>query len=281
VNAAYLLGHYIEDFDYLGDLGYTLGTHFDLNEQNVRYGVTPEYPAGTYAYFTTINADGTPAYPYTTGRQFYGNPTGGIVASIAEPVSTSFIGGPFTADRAVSLSGSLGTGGSMTFSWSGVEGGFYTVQATSSLQTWDVLATNTLIANGPTGFFTETGSNLATDKRFYRVLRTGLATYDRNGFAGTTSSGNLAVLAPGGSAERGTVIDLTITLTAPPTIPANALPTSVTLAGSISGSNFSRPSATQVKATFTIPANTSLGAQTLVVTFPGPTFTLSGALTIQ
>ncbi len=39
--------------------------------------MTPEFPGGTYAYFTTINADGTPAYPYTTGRQYFGMPIGG------------------------------------------------------------------------------------------------------------------------------------------------------------------------------------------------------------
>lgn len=44
VNATYLLGHYIEDFDYLGDRGLTQGMHFDLNEQNVRFCVTPELP---------------------------------------------------------------------------------------------------------------------------------------------------------------------------------------------------------------------------------------------
>ena len=43
----YELGHYAEDYDYLGDLGYTQGTHFDLNKYNARYCVTPEYPNGT------------------------------------------------------------------------------------------------------------------------------------------------------------------------------------------------------------------------------------------
>ena len=58
--------------------------NFDLNEQNVRFCLTPEYPAGTWAYFTPINADDTPQFPYTTGRQYYGSPTGGTVTSIAE-----------------------------------------------------------------------------------------------------------------------------------------------------------------------------------------------------
>ena len=65
---------------------------FDLNEQNVRFCVTPEYPAGTWAYFTPINSDGTPQFPYTTGRAYYGNPTGGSVTTPFQsvfPVLTS------------------------------------------------------------------------------------------------------------------------------------------------------------------------------------------------
>lgn len=41
VNAIYLLGHYIEDFDYRGDLGQIVGIDFDLNELNARCCVTP------------------------------------------------------------------------------------------------------------------------------------------------------------------------------------------------------------------------------------------------
>ena len=86
VGTGFLLGHYIEDYDYRGDLGQTQTTNatvrdFDLNEQNARYCVTPEFPAGTWAYFTTMSATGTPAFPYTTGRQFYGSPTGGAVTT--------------------------------------------------------------------------------------------------------------------------------------------------------------------------------------------------------
>jgi hypothetical protein len=282
IGTGFLLGHYIEDFDYLGDLGYTLGTHFDLNEQNVRYCVTPEYPSGTYAYFTTLNADNTPAYPYTTGRQFYGAPTGGIVATIPEPVATAFIGGPLTADRSGYVSGELSaTGPGMTLTWNGVEGASYSVEASNTLQTWDTIATNLRLSTGDLGTYLETGATLATSKRFYRVRRTALSTYDRNGYVGTTASGNLPASAPGGTATRGTTVDVTITLTAPPNIPPNQLPQSVTLAGTISGTSFSRPSATQVKATFVIPANAPLGAQTIVVTFSVPTFTLTGALTLQ
>ena len=49
VSATYPLGHYIEDYDYLGHQGLTLGSDFDLDEHNGRFCKTPEYPDGTYA----------------------------------------------------------------------------------------------------------------------------------------------------------------------------------------------------------------------------------------
>jgi hypothetical protein len=59
------------------------------------------------------------------------------------------------------------------------------------------------------------------------------------------------------------------------------MPSSITLAGSIAGTAISRPSATTAKATFAIPANAPTGLQTIVVVFPGPTYTMAGAFTIN
>ncbi len=60
------LGTYIEDYEYVEGLG-------DLDRYNGRYCVTPEYPNGVYAYFTTITGTtGFPAFPYFIGNQFYG-----------------------------------------------------------------------------------------------------------------------------------------------------------------------------------------------------------------
>lgn len=87
-------GHYIEDYDHLGSLGLTQGVDYDLDIHNGRFCVTPEFPQGTYAYFVTIEADGTPKYPYNLGRTFYGNPTGGAVSGgISEQVTVEFQGG--------------------------------------------------------------------------------------------------------------------------------------------------------------------------------------------
>jgi hypothetical protein len=94
VSGEYPVGHYIEDYAYLGDLGKTLGGNFDLDELNARWCVTPEFPKGTYAYFTTIDAGGRPVYPYNMGRRFHGNPNGRLVTSIYETVTTNFLAHP-------------------------------------------------------------------------------------------------------------------------------------------------------------------------------------------
>ncbi len=90
VTGSYPLGHYIEDYAYLGDLGHALGHDFDLDELNGRWCVTPEFPQGTYAYFTTIDAAGKPAYPYNMGRRYHGYPNGRLVSGIHEAVTTNF-----------------------------------------------------------------------------------------------------------------------------------------------------------------------------------------------
>jgi hypothetical protein len=74
---------------------------------------------------------------------------------------------------------------------------------------------------------------------------------------------------------------VTITITAPPMLPpANAPITSVTLAGTIVGSNVSYTTQGIVTATFAIPANAPTGLQNIVVQFNAPSYTVSG-LTIN
>ena len=65
VNERFPIGRYVEDNDYVAALG-------DLDQYNGRQTVTPEYPNGTYAYFVTIADDGSPAFPYILGLQYYG-----------------------------------------------------------------------------------------------------------------------------------------------------------------------------------------------------------------
>ena len=182
---SYLLGHYIEDFDYRGDLGQTFGVDFDLNEQNVRFCVTPEFPSGTWAYFTPINADGTPAFPYTTGRQYYGSVTGGAttttVMNADTPLTSHFIGG---ANKPIAIDPPNVSGGTVTLTWSAVEGGTYSVDASTNQSTWTSKATG-IVADSTTesSNYTTLGSS---GTEYGRVNRTALATYDANGQAAAT-----------------------------------------------------------------------------------------------
>ncbi len=65
VSATYPLGSYQEDYVFTAGSG-------DLGEQCGCWCRTPEYPAGTYAYFVTIDSDLNPQYPYTVGLTYYG-----------------------------------------------------------------------------------------------------------------------------------------------------------------------------------------------------------------
>ncbi|TAK56349.1 MAG: YHYH protein [Bacteroidetes bacterium] len=87
VSGTYPLGYYIEDYEYVSGLG-------DLDQYNGRFCVTPEYPAGTYAYFATIDSLDNTEYPYFIGPSYYGvvvagntGPGGGHV-TISETVLT-------------------------------------------------------------------------------------------------------------------------------------------------------------------------------------------------
>ena len=68
VSGTYPIGYYCEDYEWLSTNGGT------LDQYNGRHCVTPEYPAGTYAYFVTEDATGAAAYPYYMGIQYYGVP---------------------------------------------------------------------------------------------------------------------------------------------------------------------------------------------------------------
>jgi hypothetical protein len=188
VSASYPLGRYLEDNDYLGDLGFTKGVDFDLDEYNGRFCVTPEFPNGTYAYFTCIRSNGVPLFPYNIGRQFYGNPTGNTT-TITEAVTTNFVGGPKMALQ-LSVPMRDAVSGDVTLTWSSVDGGTYQVEATGTLP-FSGTAIHTNLPVAQTNFpapsvlsrFLESGAaQNGAANRFYRINRTVLATYDSNGF---------------------------------------------------------------------------------------------------
>ena len=87
VNSTYPIGAYIDDYEYVSGLG-------DLDQYNGRFGITPEYPSGTYAYFVTTDSSGNPTYPFVLGSYYYGTPvtanSGTPTVTISETVTTYF-----------------------------------------------------------------------------------------------------------------------------------------------------------------------------------------------
>jgi len=286
-STSFPVGRYMEDNDYLGDLGVTMGTNtFDLDEYNGRWCVTPEFPNKTYAYFVNVSSNGLPVFPYNIGRGYYGNPTGGAVTAITEQVNTNFIGGP---NSIPALNSPKAAAGAVTLTWSATEGGTYMVQSTTNFSSWVTNSTTVSAVVTSAGY-----TNYPTDKyRFYRVARTALATYDSAGTGGYIVSGG-TYNAPGGSVSRGTGTNITLSITLstggsnPGNLPPAGAPIiSVTL-GSLTAVYSTDTTQGNVQALFVIPASAATGTQNVVVTFgapPGqsqpPTFTLTGGFTIN
>jgi hypothetical protein len=286
VNSTYPLDDYMEDNDYLGDLintntgtNFQQGVDFDLDQYNGRWCVTPEFPQGTYAYFVAINTNGTPAFPYDIGRGFYGSPIGGVVSAISEPVTTNFLG---YTNLVSALAAPAAKNGTITLTWSTLEGGSYEVQSSTNLAepSWTTLAPS-VSPNETTGRWTNT---TALPRNFYRVGRTAVAPYQG---AGATVFSTVSV-APGGSASPGQTVTVTITLpTNPPWPPANAPNPSVTLTNtasdtSIAAAGVSYSTQGTVMATFMIPSTAPTNSQNVIIVFqPAPTYTLAGGFTIN
>lgn len=274
VSTTYPLGRYMEDNDYLGDHGYVQGVDFDLDEYNGRWCVTPEFPNGTYAYFVAITSNGAPSFPYNIGRAFYGSAVGGSVSSISETVTTNFLG---NTNIASTLSSPTVKNGTVTLTWSAIEGGSYQLESSTNLSTWTTVATGiTASPNQVTASYTNA---TAQDKGFYREARTSVTTFDSPG----TTTFAISAVAPGGSASRGQTVLLTITLTAPPNLPPAGAPISYVTVGSLTASNATCTVSGTVQALLTIPSGyMPTGAQNVTVQFnPNPSYTLTGGFTIN
>lgn len=93
VSATYPLGYYREDYEWVshaGDASY-------LDVHNGRFCVTPEYPAGIYCYFATVDANHNSAYPYLIGPTYYGVKTGAKVTTVSE--TTTVYNAPLSVDE--------------------------------------------------------------------------------------------------------------------------------------------------------------------------------------
>ena len=91
VQRGYILGDLIQDYIYDSGVG-------TLDEFNGKFGVTPEYPNGTYAYFMVEDGSGNPVYPYAIGPKYYGVPL--FEGNDVPPLVNTF---PFGAEGEVVL----------------------------------------------------------------------------------------------------------------------------------------------------------------------------------
>jgi hypothetical protein len=202
VSTNYELGHFSEDYDYLGDLEFTQGisstvngytTLYDLNKYNARYCVTPEFPNGTWAYFTTITSSGIPWYPYNVGRWYMATPPPSpgqppipgnsktLDEMNADTPLTQYYKGATSTSETWSSTPVTVSGNTVTLSWNAVEGGTYQVSTSSDLNsnTWSDVA---VTPNSNIATMNENVDTAGTPKKFYKVKRTGMNTYDNIGY---------------------------------------------------------------------------------------------------
>ena len=299
VDEEFPIGHYIEDYEYLGDIGYTHGIDFDLDEHNGRFCITPEFPNGTYAYFTTIESDGTPIYPYNVGRSYYGTPNGGSVTNITEEYIIFAEGGAESSFE-TSLTASADH---CDIIFDGAEGGYYRIEfSTNLINGFTLLATN---ITSTSHHFSFTDSNILNNIGFYRVVIEAADEYDDNGYdsnvdiisTNNTNTTNNLYISPS-SAHSGENITLTITLnnddfgrSVPPlqsnqgvTIPINSLIIESIESSYIS--NISRISRFVIMCDISIPNGTSSDTVDVTISFLGPngntpTFLINDGFTIE
>jgi hypothetical protein len=74
-------GYFREDYQYNTT---SAATPDFLDEHNGRFCITPEYPAGIYCYFATVDAKWNSTYPYVVGTTFYGVYANAKVATVSE-----------------------------------------------------------------------------------------------------------------------------------------------------------------------------------------------------
>jgi len=80
IGTTYFLGYFREDYEWISHPGEA--EYLDVH--NGRFGITPEYPDGTYAYYASVDESWNSTYPYVVGPTFYGVYSNGLVTSITE-----------------------------------------------------------------------------------------------------------------------------------------------------------------------------------------------------
>lgn len=134
------LGRYAEDYAYLGDLkpDSDYGVFWDLDRYNGRCCKTPEFPNGTYAYFVTLDTNGTPAFPYIIGWQYCSTNSGGPVTDPTELADLRSVPPYYSAilPRLRSLDFGVFPDRQVTIQWDSREGASYQLLGSTNLQDW-------------------------------------------------------------------------------------------------------------------------------------------------
>jgi hypothetical protein len=191
VSSTFVLGRYMEDYDYKGNLtglrryqgvsvhgAHNSSTDYDLNEYNVRFCKTPEFPNGTWAYFTCVAADGTPVYPYNLSWSYFGDPTiSSAVTSITETVTSHFAGATALANDNKTIDYNIGTS-NVTLVWDAIEGGTYSVDTSTNLTNWTQAAITGTATTNSLSTVDSAAIPANTQRKFYRLTRTALAPYE-------------------------------------------------------------------------------------------------------
>ncbi len=186
----YILGRYLQDYAYKGDLSgfkiyegvntdgaYNPNIHYDLNEYNVRFTITPDYPSGTWAYFTNIEPDGTPTFPYNIARYFFAQPLGSSPNNIPTEAITVWEGGP---EKELSISSIDTNNSDIIIRWNSVEGGSYSISRSEDLSNWSPLAQK----DGTDALTSVTDETRLSnfEKQFYKVGLNYIPSFDDTGF---------------------------------------------------------------------------------------------------
>jgi hypothetical protein len=184
---------------------------------------------------------------------------------------------------AFSLSTPVRQEATVTLMWSSVDGGTYQIESTADLNNWSTNATNV----PSQGINTQTNLNSGASVAFYRVGRPALANYDP--VTGTTGGGGQTItLTPNSSTQGQTNISIFALINSanPPVPPhTDALISTFTIGAlSVTSAHYTYNSGAgtgTVTGFLSIPANATLGNQTVTIAFSPPLGQSSGPSYIQ
>ncbi len=161
INATYPLGSMCEDYVYTAGSG-------DLDQYNGRTCITPEYPAGTYAYFVTIDASGVAAYPFVLSSQYYGTVASTSTNQVIPGTAVQYTGQVLPVNI-YNLTVQIENKRNAKIVWNvGVENNVkeYQIEKSNDGVTFKLL---TIINANGQNFYSYSDNNVSNEKLYYRI----------------------------------------------------------------------------------------------------------------